>query len=62
MNFYKLNGQLTAFTTSWVSNKLGFKNVLSFKRTDNSFFLKTEKGNYELTFKKVEELQTDTSN
>lgn len=61
MNYYKLNNLLTAFVTSWVSNNIGFNAVSNVKRDGNTFLLETEKGNYELTFKKVEELQTDTS-
>lgn len=56
MNFYKLNGQMTAFVVSWVTEKIGFSNVKNFKREENTFLLETEDGNYELTFKKVGEL------
>lgn len=56
MNMYKVSGQLTAFCVSWVSENLKFKNILSIERSKNKFLLKTNQGNYELTFKKIDKL------
>ena len=54
MNFYKVSGQVTAFVTSWISENIKFKNIISFERKKDVFILKTQEEEYELKFKKLE--------
>ena len=53
MNFYKIQGQLTRWT-SFKLKEIGFKNILRFSMSNNSFLIETkDKSQYEITIKKI---------